>query len=272
MNDMLLKILKFLSFWFLINFAISIVITALKHSSTQPDSTLNQFLIVLIITNAIALPSEFAGNLVGREIIHKPLLRVLGITIFVSLVASLLSMVPASFLLYNLSNISQKVEPIYYITNIVIPGFFLTIAISSASVLIMYFLIRTKEIKEKSDPKLNESSAKIPVQFLTVKEDENHVIIPLKTILYISAGKDNSIIHTLDRDHKISRILKQVEQMLPFESFLRVHKSYIVNLEWVSHIQYLAGGRYIAFLKDEDETEVLIGKSFAGELKQRIGM
>jgi len=105
---------------------------------------------------------------------------------------------------------------------------------------------------------------------LSVKEKENWIIIPYGNIIFISAHQKKSVIHCKDRDYETLKLLKELESKLPEDSFLRIHKSFIVKLSLVSHIQYFLGGSYLAFLKDEDETNLPVGRMYAPELKLKL--
>jgi DNA-binding LytR/AlgR family response regulator len=66
--------------------------------------------------------------------------------------------------------------------------------------------------------------------------------------------------------------MKELELKLINSIFKRIHKQTIVNVTYISHIQYYQGGAYIAFLKDEDETQLSVGRSFASSLKQFLNI
>ena len=107
---------------------------------------------------------------------------------------------------------------------------------------------------------------------LSIKEGENHYLLPYQEIIYLSSNRKHTILHTIRKDHESARLLKEFEESLPDELFLRIHKQHIVNLSFISHVQHLIGGRYEAYLKDEDETTLPVGRQFADGLKQRLNM
>lgn len=66
-------------------------------------------------------------------------------------------------------------------------------------------------------------------QCIVVKQDYNNISIPLDDILYIEAVEAYSKIFRLTGECVTSRILlKNLFAMLPSESFLRIHRSFIV--------------------------------------------
>lgn len=108
------------------------------------------------------------------------------------------------------------------------------------------------------------------VSGLIVTEKDNHYLIPHAEIIYISSSDKKSIIHTEKKDFEAARLMMEVEEKLPTDTFMRIHKQYIINLKWISHAQYLIGGRYQVFLKDSDETSLTVSRSYVQEFKQRL--
>jgi hypothetical protein len=43
-----------------------------------------------------------------------------------------------------------------------------------------------------------------------------------------------------------------------------------VNIRFISMVEYYIGGQYIAFLKDDDESSLPVGKKYAPVLKERL--
>jgi len=104
---------------------------------------------------------------------------------------------------------------------------------------------------------------------LLVTEKENHFLVPFHEIIYITSHEKHSVIHTEKRDFETPRLLHEVEKKLPGQ-FLRIHKQTIINIRYISHIQYLIGGRYQVFLKDSDETNLTAGRKYADILKKTL--
>lgn len=102
------------------------------------------------------------------------------------------------------------------------------------------------EMKEKCKQSLEESSSN--QDYIYVKSDYKLIQIPLNKILYIEGLKDYVKIH-LDDEHKpvLSLLsMKMMEEHLPSNRFLRVHRSFIVQK---SKIKVVDRGR-IVFGKD----------------------
>ena len=67
----------------------------------------------------------------------------------------------------------------------------------------------------------------------------NSKLVKLKTtdVFYIEALKDYVVIHTNDKRYTIHSTMKDIEQKMGKEEFLRVHRSYIVRLDKIATIE-----------------------------------
>lgn len=107
---------------------------------------------------------------------------------------------------------------------------------------------------------------------IVIRDGENHYVVGHDEIYYCSAHGKQSVVHTAKKEYLTPRLLKDLETLLPERGFCRIHKSYLLNLSKVSHLQYNMGGSYIAFLTDEENTNLPVSRGHVVELKKRIGM
>ncbi|TGN17288.1 LytR/AlgR family response regulator transcription factor [Leptospira idonii] len=97
-------------------------------------------------------------------------------------------------------------------------------------------------------------------------------ILAYEEIHFISANNKSSVIHTESKDYETAKLLKELEEKLPDKQFIRIHKGYLVNLNFVTSLRYDKGGAYTVQLKNEDETVLPVGRSFAQTLKDALGL
>lgn len=71
---------------------------------------------------------------------------------------------------------------------------------------------------------------------LIAKADYKQYILPLDDILYIKGEKDYVQIVTDVQTVKSLKSMRSVEEMLPSDSFVRVHRSYIINVDKVQSV------------------------------------
>lgn len=72
--------------------------------------------------------------------------------------------------------------------------------------------------------------------FLFVRANNQMVRIDFADILYVEAMGDYVIFHTHDKKYVVHLTMKGVEESLPPDRFLRVHRSYIVALEKIDNM------------------------------------
>ncbi|KAB1157191.1 response regulator transcription factor [Tenacibaculum aiptasiae] len=91
--------------------------------------------------------------------------------------------------------------------------------------------------------------------FMLVKSGNKHHKVIINDILFIESLKDYIKIHTADNKRIVSKYrISEIEQELKKENFLRVHRSYIININKIS-----------AFTVNDIEvnsTEIPIGASY----------
>lgn len=94
--------------------------------------------------------------------------------------------------------------------------------------------------------------------YLFIKQDTKLVRVGHEQISYVQAEKDYSSVYLDDRRLFASMHLKLFEDMLPKEKFLRLHRSYIVNL---SRIKAIKGN-----MVELDQIELPIGANYRDSL------
>ena len=103
---------------------------------------------------------------------------------------------------------------------------------------------------QKAKQQLQESSTLSTEDYLILKSDYKLQQIALDDILYIEGLKDYVRIHRKSTDKSLLSLLsmKSLQARLPRHRFMRVHRSYIVNLDKISTIergQLLFGKQHI---------------------------
>ncbi|MDA8696059.1 LytTR family transcriptional regulator [Flavobacteriales bacterium] len=85
-------------------------------------------------------------------------------------------------------------------------------------------------------------------------------------LLFIEALKDYVVVHTPEQSFTIHSTMKDVENKLSERRFMRVHRSYIVNLDAIHSIKY-------SMIQVRDmEKEIPIGGSYKDLLASRINL
>jgi DNA-binding LytR/AlgR family response regulator len=98
------------------------------------------------------------------------------------------------------------------------------------------------------------SSSEKQKAFITVRADRKNVKINLEDILYIESLKDYVRIHTPGKRTITKSTLSSLEDQLPSEQFLRIHRSYIVSIKRIRAFTH-------EFVEVEDKA-LPIGKNY----------
>ncbi len=103
-------------------------------------------------------------------------------------------------------------------------------------------------------------------EFIYVKSNSKLVKLLNDNILFVEALKDYVIIHTINERFTIHSTMKDMEKKLPSEQFMRIHRSYILNLKRIKAIESAI------VLLENSEKKVPIGGSYKEELFKRINL
>lgn len=101
---------------------------------------------------------------------------------------------------------------------------------------------------------------------LLINEGEKIIIVNMENICWIEAQEDYVNIHTQKEEHLFNQSLSTLETKLDPELFLRVHRSYIINLEAVKELQPWSNNRLKCLLRDGNE--IILSRSGTRRLKK----
>ena len=104
-----------------------------------------------------------------------------------------------------------------------------------------------------------------PLERILVKDGSKVHVIPVDKIDYIEAQDDYVAIKSDGKTHLKQERMAELEKELDTSKFVRVHRSYIVNLERIARIELYAKDSRMAILKDG--TKLLISRSGYDKLK-----
>ncbi len=84
---------------------------------------------------------------------------------------------------------------------------------------------------------------------IVVKKGSNLVILPVQTVFYIEAFDDYVKVHTKDGFFLKKKTMAHYEKVLDPAQFIRVHRSYLLNLQELTRIEPLTKDSHVALLK-----------------------
>lgn len=112
--------------------------------------------------------------------------------------------------------------------------------------------------------KLNEtiSNQYEALERVVVKTNNKIVVIPVNTISLIEAQDDYVLIHCSKGKFLKQKTMKFFEKNLPKNDFLRVHRSYILAIDFINQIELTEKDSHIIILKD-NQTVPLSKRGYA---------
>lgn len=103
-----------------------------------------------------------------------------------------------------------------------------------------------EEQSDENKSELNKDKNFILSNCIFVRSHDKMIKIAITDILYIEAERNYCKIHCTDKEHLLVMTLKDLEEKLKVKKFLRIHRSFIVNL---SHIDEIATSHVIVAKK-----------------------
>jgi DNA-binding LytR/AlgR family response regulator len=95
-------------------------------------------------------------------------------------------------------------------------------------------------------------------------------LIDQDQVRYVQAEGDYCRVHTYDRSYLSTASLRELEAALPAERFLRVHRSYLVNLARVASVRRAGADRLRLALDDAQRTELDVARRQASRVRAAL--
>lgn len=105
---------------------------------------------------------------------------------------------------------------------------------------------------------------------LFIRSGERAFFVATEAIRWIQADGDFVRLHTAGESHRVRATLAGLHARLDPRQFLRIHRSAIVNVEWVAELRIAPGGEGRVVLQDGGILR--LSRSFRRVLKESGGM
>ena len=118
-----------------------------------------------------------------------------------------------------------------------------------------------------------EVSAPAETEFrkIAVRKGGRTVLLNMDDIVFLSARNKSTYAHTYENQYLVDQTLGELENKLLRESFARVHRSYLVNLNKVKEILRV-DGCYVVVASDRDETHVPVARRQVRTFREAVGI
>ncbi|MCR9144985.1 MAG: LytTR family DNA-binding domain-containing protein [bacterium] len=131
------------------------------------------------------------------------------------------------------------------------------------------FLIFAERSGRTATPESEGSASDTRQAGLSVNESGTYYFVPHESIVYIQASDRKTVLHTTERTYAVTGMIKSFEEKLEGTRLMRIHKTYMINTAFFSHLKYLDKTPHV-FLNDQDETTLPVGRKYLPILKERL--
>lgn len=122
------------------------------------------------------------------------------------------------------------------------------------------------EMEEKQEVHASDVSSRMKKLALLI--DESIVLVNIEDIVYAGLLDGKVIVKTICDTYVTNDTLAILEKKLPQMNFLRVHRSFIVNVNHISEIQPWFNSTYNLIMKED--SKVPVSRTYAKELKKLL--
>jgi DNA-binding LytR/AlgR family response regulator len=106
---------------------------------------------------------------------------------------------------------------------------------------------------------------------LAVRKGGRTVLLNIDDIVLLSARNKSTYAHTYENQYLVDMTLGDLEDKLLRESFARVHRSFLVNLNKVKEILRVDGS-YVVVASDRDETHIPVARRQVRTFREAVGI
>ncbi len=133
---------------------------------------------------------------------------------------------------------------------------------------------KLQRVYSSSKPHINENVERFlsqlaypPLKRLQVKSGDKILLIDTDRVTYFEAKDKYTFLHTVEHEHIVELTLAELEEKLDKLSFVRIHRSVIVNINYVREMVKWFGGKYKVRLKDKPGTELVVSRGYVDRIR-----
>lgn len=110
----------------------------------------------------------------------------------------------------------------------------------------------------------------VPAERIPVVAAGGTELLAVDEVHYVQADGDYARVHTYDRTLLCTTSLRELEERLPPARFMRIHRSYLVNVEKVAAVRRTGSERLRLQLADASRTELDVARRQAHAVRERL--
>jgi hypothetical protein len=235
---------KHILFWILAG-----AILVVGFGNSYGDYIKSFYFVTFLLPVAMATSYFFNYYLVPKYLLEQKYVRFTIYTIYTIIVSLYLEMVVVTISFVVLANYHyDQLDPM--MTNIFVLGFAVYLIVLIKAFYLLVLRVKNNEFKVQQ---LVEEKEALKTEFITVRADRKNHQIKLDDIIYLESLSDYVKIHFNNQTLTTRETISSFEENLP-ETFVRIHRSYIINQLHVSEFNSTS--------VKMDETELPISRTY----------
>ncbi|MCL6452763.1 MAG: LytTR family transcriptional regulator DNA-binding domain-containing protein [Alicyclobacillus sp.] len=116
-----------------------------------------------------------------------------------------------------------------------------------------------------------QSPAMPPLTFVTGEKEHLWRPTQISDVVYFESYQKKTYYHTATEAFAMGTPLQDLERRLPPERFLRVHRSFIVNVAWIDHLYRDRRSNLVVVVRDERRTEIPVAQTYVRNVRRALG-
>ena len=122
-------------------------------------------------------------------------------------------------------------------------------------------------------PSASQPAAPVPPSArMAINVNRTIVMLDIPQIVYIETSGRSCIIHTATRDYTENQLLGEYEKRLAPHGFFRIHKSYLVNLGYITEMFPWANNSLAVKMQGFEKEILPVGREKVKNLRQLLGI
>lgn len=124
----------------------------------------------------------------------------------------------------------------------------------------------------RQEPLLKAVSMESKPDKLCVLKNDRILLLDINEVLYIESQNNEVFVYAQNGKYQCNYSLKEIEDRFTGSKFIRTHKSFIVNLDYISEIIPWFNYTLIVKLKGRAGIEIPVSRSYLKKFKELLGL
>lgn len=132
---------------------------------------------------------------------------------------------------------------------------------------------RVKRVLEKCQKELEAPKPSLlPSDKLALNTNRKILLVDIRQIVYLETEGRGCVVHTTSGDYTDNQLLGEFEKKLSSYSFYRIHKSYLVNLNYISELFPWANNSLALKMQGFEQNILPVSRDKVKNLRQLLGV